>query len=870
MIEIRTLGAFRVRMAGSAEARPIALSPRRAALLIYLVLARPAAMQRRDTLLGLFWPEFSTARGRHALSQAIYTLRRALGSDVIRTEGDAAVGLDPGGVMCDAVAFEDALDAGDLERALSLYEGDLLPGFFVSDSVEFDQWLEIDRTRLRERAIGAGVALADRALAAGNAVGAVQWLRETARHAPFNEELLTRRIALLRGLGDRAGAVREYEAFAARLDAELELSPSPETVALIDAVRRDADGSGRAGDRTPPAAPGPPAGIPAPHVPANPVPADVPADDLRAADARPTRGPDGVPATAVSNAPRPPRRWRRAVPVALATVVLVLAFANRISPPAQPDAAALSPNRVLVANFEGPSGDGPAGLLARMAPDWIAHELTRTGMVDVVPATMALGPAVAPGELRALAGAAGAGLILSGTVYPHETGTVFQVRLTDTRTGALVRGIEHRAPPGESPVESVETLRRRITGALATVLDPRLRQWADAASQPPSFEAYQAFSDGLDLFLRRPADFRAAAERFHAAAAFDPDFTAALIWAINAHYNGMDFRRAREVATSLEAERHRLAPWDRAMLDRHLAFLRYDLRGVYDATRRVVAIAPTSEWRYYLAVAALDLNRPHESLELLLDIDPTRGWLQTWQPYWNVRADARHGAGDFTGELEDLALRRAQYPGSGARIEVRARAALGHIEALDELLARLAAEAGPIAAAALLVDAALELRVHGHGEAAAARMLDRATAAYEAVPADLRPAGEWHAAYGRAMFIAERFDEARPLLDAAIAARPENFPWLGILGSIAARQGDVAEAERIDAALERDRHPVRYGEDTMRRACIAAHLGDPARAVSLLHEAFAQGLHHTHTLHRVECLMVLRGYPPYDALMRPA
>jgi DNA-binding SARP family transcriptional activator len=78
-------------------------------------------LQRRDTLLGLFWPEFSTARGRHALRQAIYTLRRALGSDVIRTEGDAAVGLDPGGVMCDAVAFEDALDAGDLERALSLY-----------------------------------------------------------------------------------------------------------------------------------------------------------------------------------------------------------------------------------------------------------------------------------------------------------------------------------------------------------------------------------------------------------------------------------------------------------------------------------------------------------------------------------------------------------------------------------------------------------------------------------------------------------------------------------------------------------------------------------------------------------------------------
>jgi hypothetical protein len=123
-------------------------------------------------------------------------------------------------------------------------------------------------------------------------------------------------------------------------------------------------------------------------------------------------------------------------------------------------------------------------------------------MVDVVPATMAVGPAVAANELRALAVTAGAGLILSGTVYPHETGTILQAWLTDTHTGAIVRGIEHGAPPGESPVESVETLRRRITGALATVLDPRLREWADTASQPPSFESYQAFSDGLDLFRR--------------------------------------------------------------------------------------------------------------------------------------------------------------------------------------------------------------------------------------------------------------------------------------------------------------------------------------------------------------------------------
>jgi hypothetical protein len=41
----------------------------------------------------------------------------------------------------------------------------------------------------------------------------------------------------LKGLGDRAGAARAYEAFASRLAAEFELEPSPETERLMDSIR---------------------------------------------------------------------------------------------------------------------------------------------------------------------------------------------------------------------------------------------------------------------------------------------------------------------------------------------------------------------------------------------------------------------------------------------------------------------------------------------------------------------------------------------------------------------------------------------------------------------------------------------------------
>jgi hypothetical protein len=72
-------------------------------------------------------------------------------------------------------------------------------------------------------------------------------------------------------------------------------------------------------------------------------------------------------------------------------------------------------------------------------------------MVDVVPATMAVGPAVAANELRALAVTAGAGLILSGTVYPHETGTILQAWLgRRARRRSMTVAARARQGPGDN------------------------------------------------------------------------------------------------------------------------------------------------------------------------------------------------------------------------------------------------------------------------------------------------------------------------------------------------------------------------------------------------------------------------------------
>ena len=161
------------------------------------------------------------------------------------TEGDDAVALDRDVFWCDAVTFERLLDEGQVEQALALYRGALLEGFHLSGCLEFERWLEDERRRLEGRAAQAAWSLVDQAEAQGNLPRAGEWARRATAIVPGDETALRRLITLLDRAGDRAGAIREHEAFVRRLDEDYESDPAPETTELIKAVRalEEANGS---------------------------------------------------------------------------------------------------------------------------------------------------------------------------------------------------------------------------------------------------------------------------------------------------------------------------------------------------------------------------------------------------------------------------------------------------------------------------------------------------------------------------------------------------------------------------------------------------------------------------------------------------
>ena len=237
MIELRTLGVLDLTGPAEAGCRAVLQQPKRLGLLAYLAVSAPRRFHRRDSLLAVFWPDLDQDRARAALRRSLYFIRTALGPGVIEGRGEEEVRIGEGALWCDAEAFTAAVENGDLARALELYQGDLLEGFFVAAAPEYEHWLERERERLRSQAARAAWTLADGAAERGDTAEAARYGRRAAAFDPEDERGVRHLLALLDRVGDRAGALRAYDEFARRMAAEYEIEPSAETRAAADAIR---------------------------------------------------------------------------------------------------------------------------------------------------------------------------------------------------------------------------------------------------------------------------------------------------------------------------------------------------------------------------------------------------------------------------------------------------------------------------------------------------------------------------------------------------------------------------------------------------------------------------------------------------------
>jgi TolB-like protein/DNA-binding SARP family transcriptional activator len=239
-VAVTLLGGFEIRADGGARDLP---GQKDRALLAVLALT-PGAAHTRDRLAGLLWSDRGDPHARDSLKHALARLRLALGPDGEPLVADRqSVRLDPAALTVDIAAFDRLLAEGTpdaTEAAIALYRGDLLEGIGIRDPV-FEDWLRVERQRLRGRVEEAAAGLMAQSLAEGAGNRAAAAARRLMQLDPLREDACRVLMRMHADRGETAQALRLYEGLRDRLQRELGVRPEPETAQLADTIRRSRD-----------------------------------------------------------------------------------------------------------------------------------------------------------------------------------------------------------------------------------------------------------------------------------------------------------------------------------------------------------------------------------------------------------------------------------------------------------------------------------------------------------------------------------------------------------------------------------------------------------------------------------------------------
>lgn len=220
------------------------------ALLCYLAVT--GCPHTRETLAGLLWGEATEANALAGLRKSLADLRRFVAPHLAITRQQ--VGFDrTRPYWLDVEAFErqvgEALetrerdgaltdeDAAALAETVELYRGDFMSGFYVRRAPAFEDWVLLERERLRLLALRALHALAAHCAARGAYAEGIEYTGRVLTLEPGQEEAHRQMMSLLVLSGQQGAALRQYETCRQVLAETWGVEPEEETTALYERIR---------------------------------------------------------------------------------------------------------------------------------------------------------------------------------------------------------------------------------------------------------------------------------------------------------------------------------------------------------------------------------------------------------------------------------------------------------------------------------------------------------------------------------------------------------------------------------------------------------------------------------------------------------
>lgn len=470
---------------------PLAVQRQRLALLTLIAAAGERGLSR-DKLVAFLWPESSPENARHSLEQVVFTVRRQLGDSVFL--GTDPIRLNRDVITCDLNEFVQALDRGEPQAGLALYQGPFLDGFYLANATEFERWVETERSALQERYLAALESVAQAEAAAGRAADVVALWRRLVKADPLRA---TGALGLMRALaaaGDHAGALQHARVYEALVRDQLDLPPDPRVAELVAVLRQPEPGA--AVREAAPSPPGPP------------------------------RATDAPAATPIDRASVVPHRVRRA-PIRLVTGVLavgVLVAAAWLWRGAAPRPSGESARSIAVLPFDF-IGDPGGDYLADGITEDLIVALSELPSLTVIPRSSAFYYKAKGLDPREVARGLGADYLVTGSARLQGNRLRVTFSLVDVATGRQLR-----AQSLEREMSEVLGVEQAVANDIASGLGGVVG--AAGVLVPPTRDpiAYDLYLRGRHAWNQRtPETLRRAIEYFEQALARDSGF--AVGWA---------------------------------------------------------------------------------------------------------------------------------------------------------------------------------------------------------------------------------------------------------------------------------------------------------------------------------------------------
>ena len=877
---LKTFGGLSLADPDGSSALPEAAQRR----LVLLALAAEAGQRGlpRDRAVAYLWPEADDERGRRSLNQLRYTLRRELGADPLF--GTLTLRPDPAVLDSDLDHFRSALAAGDADTALALHSAAFLDGVALGGSAELDEWAEGCRVEAR-RGLERLVERAARdAQSRTNFVRAEVLWRRLVQLEPLAAPYVVGLMETLAAAGNASEALVAASEHEATVQRELGVAPDATVKAAASGIRgRTAANAAR---------PTPPPATPPTVSPPEPVRAT---SEASLVPSRAERAPSGASAALLDQVATSTRR-RYGAPVAVITLlfagVAVLLWSLR-----KPPVVAPSRSAVVVLPFTvrgGPEydylGEGMVTLLSsKLAGGATLRPADGRAVVSL--ARREGGASSEPDRAAAVARRLGAGSYIMGDVV----GVDGRLRLD-----AVAYQLGAATPVARASVEGHPSALFDLVDSLASTLleamsDPAGRRLTrPSEGTPPSLGAVKAYLEGEQLF--RQGKSQAAFDAFSRAASMDTSFALASYWASVAGWWAEESDTIITYADQAVRHAGRVAERDRLLLVAWDTLLSGDPREAERIYRAVLGVEPdnVAAWFqlgevlfHYATRRGAPISDSRVAFERVLAFEPDEpGALMhvariaasegRWDELDSLGRRLAHvdSTGEWGQEFDALAAAaRHDTVGLARAASALAGAPDGRIwnEALYGWRAGLdAGGTGRLLAPMISADRAPEVRARGHAALAwlalaQGRMTRFAQEMDRAATLDPLMALE-HGALALVMpFVnaspAELSDTRRVLMRWDLAgvrerigashvgglhddAHPAILDYL--VGSLSARMGDVREAERraalLDRMAERQAGPLaRYSRASAAsvRAQVAFHAGRDAEVSQILEPSLA-------------------------------